>query len=71
MILRIRQLFTIVEQINTCFAFLQSIFQIYFPSLSTFRNDNGISHGGQRSTPIGSPKGATDSFPAWVKPESF
>jgi hypothetical protein len=27
-------------------------------SKSTFRNDNGVSHGGQRSVPIGSPKGA-------------
>jgi hypothetical protein len=34
---------------------------IYFSSNirgSTFRNDNGVSHGGQRSVPIGSPKGA-------------
>ena len=27
--------------------------------------------GGRRSVPIGSLKGATDSFPAWAKPESF
>ena len=39
--------------------------------LSTFRNDNGVSHGGQRSAPIGSPKGATDSFPAWAKTVLF